>query len=100
MYRTDVAVIGAGQAGLALSRCLAASAIDHLVFERNDIGSRWRTHAWDSLRLLTPNWMNGLPDFPYAGGDPDGFMPRDEFLSRLRAYAADFSAPVITGIEI
>ena len=67
MLSTDVAIIGAGQAGLAVSRCLSDRAIDHLVFERDEIGSRWKTHAWDSLRLLTPNWMNALPGSPYRG---------------------------------
>ena len=88
MSATDVAIIGAGQAGLAMSCCLAGRGIDHVVFERGEIGARWQVHAWDSLRLLTPNWMNGLPNSPYDGDDPDGFMQRDEFLARLRDYAA------------
>ena len=65
MYATDVAVIGAGQAGLAMSRCLSSRGIDHVVFERGEVGARWQSHAWDLLRLLTPNWLNGLPDSPY-----------------------------------
>ena len=88
MYATDVAVIGAGQAGLAMSRCLSGRGIDHVVFERGQVGARWQSHAWDSLRLLTPNWLNGLPGSPYRGDDPDGFMRRGEFLARLQGYAA------------
>jgi putative flavoprotein involved in K+ transport len=100
MYATDVAVIGAGQAGLAVSRCLSTRGIDHVVFERGEVGGRWQSHAWDSLRLLTPNWLNGLPDSPYQGDDPDGFMRRDEFLDRLRTYGASFSAPVVAQTEV
>src|SRR5688572_30236026 len=74
MHATDVAIIGGGQAGLAMSRCLFDRGIDHLVFERGEIGCRWQSHAWDSLRLLTPNWMNVLPRAPFEGNDPDGFM--------------------------
>ena len=85
MYATDVAVIGAGQAGLAMSRCLSGRGIDHVVFERGEVGARWQSHAWDSLRLLTPNWLNGLPGSPYHGDDPDGFMRRNEFLARLQS---------------
>ena len=96
MLSTDVAIIGAGQAGLAVSRCLSDRAIDHLVFERDEIGSRWKTHAWDSLRLLTPNWMNALPGSPYRGAEPDGFMPCSDFAASLPAYAASFAAPVLT----
>ncbi len=100
MYATEVAIVGAGQAGLAMSRCLSALAIDHVVFERGEIGMRWRTHVWDSLRLLTPNWLNRLPDSPYRGDAPDGFMHHRAFLARLQAYAASIRAPVMTETEV
>jgi putative flavoprotein involved in K+ transport len=100
MHTTDVAIIGAGQAGLAMSFWLSARGIDHVVFERGEVGARWQSHAWDSLRLLTPNWLNGLPGSPYLGHDPEGFMRRDEFRGRLQAYATSFSAPVMTNTDV
>lgn len=100
MHATDVAIIGAGQAGLAMSRCLSALGIEHTLFERGEIGARWRTHAWDSLRLLTPNWLNQLPDSPYEGDDPDGFMHHADFLDRLEAYGATIGAPVMAETEV
>src|SRR5262245_22708038 len=100
MNATDVAIIGAGQAGLAMSRWLALRNIDHLLFERGEVGAHWQSYAWHSLRLLTPNWLNGLPDSPYQGNDPDGFMHAGAFLTRLRAYAAAFSAPVLEQAEV
>lgn len=100
MYATDVAIVGAGQAGLAMSRCLSVLGIDHVLFERGAVGARWRTHVWDSLRLLTPNWLNGLPDSPYQGSDPDGFMRHGDFLSRLEAYAGMIAAPVMGDTEV
>jgi putative flavoprotein involved in K+ transport len=100
MFATDVAIIGAGQAGLAMSRCLARRGIDHMIFERGGIGASWRLHAWDSLRLLTPNWLNGLPDSPYGGNAPDEFMPHGEFLARLQAYGREISAPVMVQTAI
>tara|TARA_R110000751_G_scaffold270143_2_gene369934 strand:+ start:21044 stop:21214 length:171 start_codon:yes stop_codon:yes gene_type:complete len=53
--RTDVIIIGAGQAGLAMSCCLTEMGIDHVLLERGQVGERWRSERWDSLRLLTPN---------------------------------------------
>jgi putative flavoprotein involved in K+ transport len=100
MHAIDVAVIGAGQAGLAISRWLAIRSIDHVLFERREVGANWQSHSWDSLRLLTPNWLNALPESPYQGDDPDGFMRFDTFLARLRAYGAGFSAPVISHAEV
>jgi putative flavoprotein involved in K+ transport len=61
---TDTLVIGAGQAGLAMSRCLADRGVDHVVLERGRVAERWRTERWDSLRLLSPNWMSRLPAGP------------------------------------
>ena len=45
MRRTDVAIIGAGQAGLAMSACLMARGIDHVVLERGRVAERWRHGA-------------------------------------------------------
>jgi putative flavoprotein involved in K+ transport len=94
MQRTDVVIIGGGQAGLAMSRCLLDGGIDHVVLERGRIAERWRTERWDSLRLLTPNWQTRLPGFHYRGPDPDGYMTAAEVASHLDRYAASFNAPV------
>ncbi len=95
MPRTDVLIIGAGQAGLSLSHCLARSGIDHVVLERGRIAEAWAGQRWESLRLLTPNWMTRLPGHRYAGRDPDGFMPARAVASLLRRYAERSSAPVL-----
>ena len=65
-----VVVIGAGQAGLAVSHLLTAAVVDHVVLERGRTAERWRSQRWDSLRLLTPNWMSRLPGWSYRGTDP------------------------------
>jgi putative flavoprotein involved in K+ transport len=70
MRQTDAIIIGAGQAGLALSHCLGRLGIEHLVLERGQVAERWRSERWDSLRLLTPNWMNRFPGWSYQGTDP------------------------------
>ena len=92
--RTDVIVIGAGHAGLAMSRCLAERSIDHAVLERGEVANSWKTERWDSLRLLTPNWQSRLPGYGYAGDDPHGYRTMPETVAFLERYAGAISAPV------
>jgi putative flavoprotein involved in K+ transport len=89
-------VIGAGHAGLAMSRCLADRGIDHVVLERGEVANSWRTERWDSLRLLTPNWQSRLPGFGYDGDDPDGFRTMPQIIDFLGRYARAIAAPVRT----
>jgi len=95
---TGTIVIGAGQAGLSLSRRLAAARHPHLVLERGRIGQRW-SERWDSLTLLTPNWHNRL-DGGAGHADRDGFLGRDDFVRYLGGYARGFRAPVREGVEV
>jgi len=84
----DCVVIGAGHAGLAMSRRLSEHGIDHVVLERGEIANSWKKERWDSLRLLTPNWQSRLPGYGYEGNDPDGFRTMPElirFLTDMRA---------------
>ena len=100
MSRIDTVVIGAGQAGLAMSRSLAERGIEHVVLERGAVAERWRSERWDSLRLLTPNWQTRLPGFAYRGTDPDGYMSRDDVIAHLDAYARTIAAPIETGVRV
>jgi putative flavoprotein involved in K+ transport len=89
----ETVIIGAGHAGLALSRLLTDAGLEHVVLERGRVGERWRSERWHSLALLTPNWANRLPhDEPPA--DPDAYLSRSEFVARLQGYAWSFGAPV------
>ncbi len=99
MPPTDTIIIGAGHAGLAMSRCLTERGIDHAVLERGRVAERWRGR-WDSLHLLTPNWMTRLPGHAYQGDDPDGFMTRDEVIALLEGYARAGGAPVHEGVTV
>ena len=98
--RIDTVVIGAGQAGLAMSRCLTERGVEHVVLERNRVAERWRRESWDSLRLLTPNWMSRLPGWSYAGADPHGFMTAGEVVSYFDRYAQASAAPVEDDSEV
>ncbi|MBK0398542.1 NAD(P)-binding domain-containing protein [Limibaculum sp. M0105] len=93
-------IIGAGQCGLAMSAELTARSVEHVVLERGEVANTWRTERWDSLRLLTPNWMSRLPGQAYDGPDPDGYMSMPEIIGRLSAYAGRIEAPVMTGVSV
>jgi putative flavoprotein involved in K+ transport len=94
--RVTTVVIGAGHAGLAASRCLSERSIDHVVLERGEVANSWRRERWDSLRLLTPNWLNRLPGYRYDGTDPDGYMRMGEVIEFISHFAVISGAPVRT----
>ena len=94
--RTTAVVVGAGQAGLAMSRRLTERSIDHIVLERGEVANSWRTQRWPTLRLLTPNWQTRLPGHGYAGDHPEGYMPLAEVVATLTRYARLIDAPVRT----
>jgi putative flavoprotein involved in K+ transport len=100
MMKATAVVIGAGHAGLAMSRRLTERSIDHIVLERGEVANSWRTQRWPSLRLLTPNWQTRLPGHDYAGDDPGGFMPVTDVVATLTCYARLISAPVRTATRI
>jgi putative flavoprotein involved in K+ transport len=96
----DTVIVGGGQAGLALSRCLTDLGRDHVVLERGRVGERWRSERWDSFRLLTPAWHTRLPGHRYDGPDRDAFLGRGEVVGMLERYAASFAAPVRDGVTV
>ena len=100
MMQTTAVVIGAGHAGLAMSRRLTERSIDHVVLERGEVAHSWRTQRWPSLRLLTPNWQTRLPGHDYAGDHPDGYMPLAEVVATLTRYAGLVGAPVRTATTV
>ncbi len=96
----DAVVIGAGQAGLGVSRLLAQRGVQHVVLERGRVGETWRTQRWDSFTLNTPGWLDRLP-----GDDPDpdhadAFPGLRAWIARLDAYAADGGLPIRTGHDV
>jgi putative flavoprotein involved in K+ transport len=79
---------------------LSERSIEHVVLERAEVANTWKTERWDSLRLLTPNWLTRLPGLAYAGDDPDGFMAVPELVAFLERYAEHIDAPVRTGTTV
>jgi putative flavoprotein involved in K+ transport len=100
MIQAIAVVVGAGHAGLAMSRRLTERSIDHVVLERGEVANSWRTQRWPSLRLLTPNWQTRLPGRDYTGDDPDGYMPAAGVVATLSDYARQVGAPVRTATAV
>lgn len=100
MPRVTTVIVGAGQAGLAMSGCLSERSIEHVVLERGQVANSWRRGRWDSLRLLTPNWQSRLPCYHYQGEDPGGYMTMPEVTAYLSTYATFIDAPVEQSTEV
>lgn len=96
----DVAVIGAGHAGLSISYHLKQHELSHTVFERGRIGEVWRSQRWDSFAMNTANKNNVLPGQTYSGNTPDGFGTANEFVSVLEAYALKNKLPVQSNAQV
>lgn len=95
----DTLVVGAGQAGVAMSEHLSQQGVPHLVLERNRIAEAWRTGRWDSLVANGPAWHDRFPgrEFDIA---PDAFAPKDQVAAYFEAYARQIDAPIHTGVEV
>lgn len=95
----DIAVVGAGQAGLAIGYFLAQQGRRFVILEAEEsIGAAWRTR-WNSLALFTSRRYSGLPGLPLRG-DPEGYATRDEVLAYLKQYAEAFELPVQLGTPV
>ena len=96
----DTVVVGAGAAGLAVSRHLTDAGHDHVVLERGEVGESWRSQRWDSFHLNTPLFMNRLPGAPAVGRDVPGFLSRAQYVATLADYAESNRLPVRTGVTV
>jgi putative flavoprotein involved in K+ transport len=93
-------VVGGGQAGLSIAHALQKRGIRPVVLEKNRVGYAWDQQRWDSFCLVTPNWQCQLPDFPYDGSEPDGFMVKSEIVSYLQRFAAFVAPDLREGVTV
>lgn len=98
--QVEVLVVGAGQAGVAMSEHLSDNGVPHLVLERERIAERWRTGRWDSLVANGPAWHDRFPGLEFHDVDPDGFATKDQVAAYFEAYAEKIAAPIRTGVEV
>lgn len=96
----DTLVIGAGQAGVAMSEHLSNLGVAHLVLERKRVAEAWRTGRWDSLVANGPAWHDRFPGLEFDGLDPDAFAAKEQVADYFEAYAKKFNAPIRTGVDV
>ena len=101
LLRVNTVIVGAGQAGLALSYYLKQQKREHVVLERaSKIANAWRHERWDSFTLVTPNLQVRMPDAEYNGTDPYGFMPREQVIAYFDDYVERFGLPVRCEVDV
>lgn len=96
---TEVLVVGAGQAGIAMSEHLGVQGVPHLVIERDRVAERWRSWRWDSLVANGPAWHDRFPGREFDV-DPDGFAGKEQVADYLADYAKMIDAPIRTGVDV
>jgi putative flavoprotein involved in K+ transport len=98
--KVDVLVVGAGQAGVAMSEHLGRNGISHLVLERHRIAERWRTERWDSLVANGPAWHDRFPGMTFDDIDPEAFAPKERVAQYFVQYADKIGAPIRCGVNV
>jgi len=98
--RVDTLVVGAGQAGIAMSEHLSVCGVPHLVLERHRIAERWRSQRWDSLVANGPAWHDRFPGLEFSDVDPDAFAPKEAVADYFVSYAKKIAAPIRCGVEV
>lgn len=100
VQEVEVLVVGAGQAGVAMSEHLSEAGVPHLVLERDRIAERWRTGRWDSLVANGPAWHDRFPGMELDGVGPDAFASKDQVADYFEAYAEKIAAPIRCGVDV
>jgi putative flavoprotein involved in K+ transport len=95
----EIAIVGAGSAGLATAALMRRQGLDPVVLEAGpEPGAAWRDR-YDRLRLHTPRLLSGLPGLriPRRYGR---WVARDDLIEYLHAYVDAHRIDVRTGSRV
>jgi putative flavoprotein involved in K+ transport len=98
--KINTVVVGAGQAGIAMSEHLSLMGVPHIVLERSRIAERWRSERWDSLVANGPAWHDRFPTMNFDSAEQDTFPPKERMAQYFEDYAKMLKAPIRTGVEV
>lgn len=98
--KVNTLVVGAGQAGVAMSEHLGKQGISHVVLERSRIAEAWRTARWDSLVANGPVWHDRFPGKTFDSIEDDAFAPKERVADYFADYAKEISAPIRCGVAV
>lgn len=98
--KINTIVVGAGQAGVAMSEHLLQMGVEHVVFERSRIAERWHSERWDSLVANGPAWHDRFPSLKFDNISQETFPPKERMARYFEDYVKMLNAPVRTGVEV
>ncbi|MDX8460431.1 flavin-containing monooxygenase [Mesorhizobium humile] len=96
---TNVVIVGAGPAGLAVAACLKQAGQDFIILEKaNEVAPAWRRH-YRRLHLHTVKSFSSLPFVPFPKNHPR-YVPREKVVAYLDAYAERFGLRPRFGVTV
>ena len=98
--KIDTLIVGAGQAGLAMSEHLSNCSVEHLILEKNRIVESWRSCRWDSLVANGPAWHDRFPTLDFDDHSPNYFAHKDIVISYFEKFAKKINAPIRCNVNV
>ncbi len=94
--KQNIAIIGAGPAGLAMARALKHEKIPFVIYEKHSgVGGIWDidnpgTPMYESAHFISSKTLSGFPDFPMPDHFPD-YPKRQQILEYLKSFADHYA---------
>lgn len=96
---TDVIIIGGGQAALSTAYFLKRKKIPFIILDdQNQAGGAW-LHAWNSLRLFSPNSWSSLPGWVMPNTEQT-YPTKKEVIEYLQQYEQRYQFPIIRPVYV
>ena len=98
MAEPQVAIVGAGTAGVATAVALKDRGVTPVLIERDKVGSSWHSR-YDRLKLNTGRQFSHLPKRRYPKGTPT-FPTRNDVIAHLEHGAQEQGIELLVGADV